>query len=348
MTSVTGCRNFGKSSFGQPIRAMAIIQAGDGWQFRTEFNFEEIVWHNLFQLLNLTPLSRQFPISGKFCDILAVENSNRLVIVELKNIEDRYVVQQLVRYYDALKQAALPFDIDRTVSPRLIAIAPSFHADTLTDCKYSTLRIELITFSLESSSGGLSLRLSNASGHEFSVLQLPKGQTASESDIAISEPPHKLLNWLTDSRQVERAWVLALRQQLLQFDPRMKEIVEPTEIYYGRSKSKPCCELRKLRNTGYRRYLEYYLWLPDPENRPHVIKMYIVFDLDKQQVSSMGYCGKGHKLSIPWRFPQCIKQMKRFGYQRSLELYKPFLRANLTISPTNIVNLALKTWHSRI
>jgi hypothetical protein len=327
---------------------MAIIQSGDRWQFKTEFDLEEVVWRNLSQILKLTPLSRQFSISGKFCDILAVEDSNRLVIVELKNTEDRYVVQQLVRYYDALEGAALPFDIDRTVPPRLIAIAPSFHADTLIDCKYSTLQIKLITFSLEPSPGGISLRLRDAVGHEFSALPLHKGQTASELDIPISAPPRKLLNWLSDSSEVERAWVLALRQQLLSFDPRMKETVEPTQIFYGRGKAKPCCELRKLRNSGYRRHLEYYLWLPDPEDKPHVIKMSIVFDLEKRQVNSMVYCRRGHKLSTPWHFPKCIKWMKMFSYQRSLALYQPFLSANMTISPTSIVSLALKTWHSRM
>lgn len=80
---------------------MAFIQSGQSWQFSTESDLEEVVWRHLPKLLNLLPLSRQFSISGKFCDILAVDEANQLVIVELKNTEDRYVVQQMVRYYDA-------------------------------------------------------------------------------------------------------------------------------------------------------------------------------------------------------------------------------------------------------
>ncbi len=144
---------------------MAFIQAGQNWHFSTESDLEEVVWHNLPKLLNLRPLSRQFSISGKFCDILAVDESNQLVVIELKNTEDRYVVQQLVRYYNVIQAAeTLPFEVAIN-EPRLVAIAPRFHADTLTDCQYSTLKVELITFALETSKNGqLSLVLSDAAG----------------------------------------------------------------------------------------------------------------------------------------------------------------------------------------
>jgi hypothetical protein len=347
--SVTRYCRFGKSKASDLTTAMAIIQSGDSWQFRNECDLEEVIWRNLSQLLNLSPASRQFSISGKFCDILAVEPSHRLVIIELKNKEDRYVIQQLVRYYDALKGSALPFDIDCTAPPRLIVIAPSFHADSLIDCKYSTLPIELMTFSLQSVSGGFCLTLSDSTGQELSALLLQKEQALSKTAVPMSPPPRKLLNWLSNSSDVEKTWVLALRQQLLEFDPRMKEIVEPTQIFYGRGKSKPCCELRKNTTGGLSaQKVTYFLWLPDPENKPHVIKMHLHFDFEKHRVKSMAYGRRGYRSGSPWAFPKCITQMKRFGYQRSLALYQPFLSTNMTISLNNTVNLALKTWHSRI
>ena len=73
---------------------MVLIQTGQTWQFSSELDLEEAVWRNLAALLNVQPLHRQFAISGQFCDLLAVDASNQLVIIELKNTEDRYVVQQ--------------------------------------------------------------------------------------------------------------------------------------------------------------------------------------------------------------------------------------------------------------
>ncbi len=86
---------------------MAFIQAGQSWQFSTESDLEEVIWCHLPKLLSLRPLSRQFSISGKFCDILAVNDAYQFVIVELKNTGDRYVVQQLVRCYSELAQQAV-------------------------------------------------------------------------------------------------------------------------------------------------------------------------------------------------------------------------------------------------
>ena len=329
---------------------MGLIQTGEVWQFRTEADLEELAWHHLPELLKLKPLSRQFSIGGKFCDILAVEPSQRLVVIELKNIEDRYVVQQLTRYYDAIQTAKpLLAGVDYAKPIRLMAIAPSFHADTLADCKYSTLAIELFTFSIQESSKGLSLSIRDAAGEKISHLPLQKALYSAQSDIEVAAPPRKLLNWLSHHDALEYDWILQLRQQLLSFDSRMKEIVEPTRILYGKGKSKPCCELKKIRETEHRgKGIDCCLWLPDPENKPHVIKMWVSFDLEKRQVPLMMYGRKGYRSGSPWRFPKCVKWMKSFGYQRSLALYQPFLNANMTISPTNMVNLALQTWLHRI
>ncbi|NES65022.1 MAG: DUF91 domain-containing protein, partial [Okeania sp. SIO2D1] len=54
------------------------------------------------KLLGLNVLDRQYIINNQRCDILAVDSHKKLVILELKNVEDRGIVQQLTRYYDAL------------------------------------------------------------------------------------------------------------------------------------------------------------------------------------------------------------------------------------------------------
>ena len=289
---------------------MALIPSSQGWQFKTESALEEVVWHNLSKLLKLEPLKRQFSVSGNVCDMVAAESS-RLVVIELKNAEDRYVVQQLVRYYDAISTAVdIPFDIDVGAPPRLVAIAPSFHADTLIDCKYSTLSIELITFRIEPITGEqLGLVLSNAASEDISFLPLPKALQTAQANIQMPEPPRKLLNWLNPVHEIEHTWILTLRKQLLGADSRMRERVEPNSIFYEKNKSRPCCELRKIKPSEYRgEGIDCYLWLPDPENNPRVLRMAVGFDLDKQQVTFMGYSRNSSLLKPLWRFPECARR----------------------------------------
>lgn len=328
---------------------MTLIQTGEAWQFGTESALEEVIWHNLPALLSLKPVSRQFSISGKFCDILAAEHPNRLAIIELKNAEDRYVIQQLTRYYHAIKTAdTLPFSA-KSDHPRLLAIAPSFHADTFTDCQYCTLDMELMTFRVKASANKqLTLILSDSGGQDVSVLPLPKPLQMVPT-VQIPDPPRKLLNWLSPVQELEHTWILELRKQLLGADARMRERVEANSIFYEKSKSKPCCELKKIRPSEDRgQGINCYLWLPDPENNPHTIKMWIGVNLEQQKVSVMHYGKKGYKSGSPWRFPKCIERMEQFGYRKALVQYQPFVEADKTISPTNIVSLALKTWRSRL
>ncbi|MBC6435548.1 DUF91 domain-containing protein [Nostoc sp. HG1] len=66
-------------------------------------------------------------VNGQICDILALRENKQLVVLELKNAEDRYIVQQLTRYYDALKEVKpLEDEIDYQQPISLIAIKPNF------------------------------------------------------------------------------------------------------------------------------------------------------------------------------------------------------------------------------
>jgi RecB family endonuclease NucS len=73
------------------LAGAALRKTSLGWEFASEAALEDFVWDNLIQLLGLTPLKRQYPELGEYCDILAVDNQKQLTIIELKNIEDRYV-----------------------------------------------------------------------------------------------------------------------------------------------------------------------------------------------------------------------------------------------------------------
>ncbi len=59
--------------------------------FKSEFDLEELVWKHLEPLLQLHPLARQYATEGQVCDVLAIDVDRQLVVIELKNVEDRYV-----------------------------------------------------------------------------------------------------------------------------------------------------------------------------------------------------------------------------------------------------------------
>lgn len=327
----------------------SFIQTGQQWHFSSELELEETIWRHLPDLLNLIPLRRQYAIDGKVCDLLAVDSNNTLVIVELKNSEDRYIAQQLTRYYDALKNAdALPFSAN-TTHPRLLAIAPSYHSDTLIDIRYSKLHIERLTFSLTATAADILLTLHDANNKPVSELHLPNTLSSTPPEIAIAEPPRKLLNWLSRSQPAEYEWALQMRSQLLSFDPRMREVVEPTRIIYGKGKSKPCCVLRKSGSAGYvHDTLAYFLWLPYPEHRTHVVRMMTGFDFKQAQIRGFMYCAHSFQIKDVWAFPKDTGLMKDLRWRQFKTYYQPLLNASGTIDSTDIVDLALRTWHKRL
>ncbi len=73
-----------------------------GWVFAEEYLLEDFIWKHLESCLNLIPLKRQLNIDGEYCDILAKTRDNQLVVLELKNCEDRYIIHQLTRYHHGL------------------------------------------------------------------------------------------------------------------------------------------------------------------------------------------------------------------------------------------------------
>jgi Endonuclease NucS len=99
-----------------------LTQGGTGWQFVSEEVLEDFLWSNL-SLLGLEGLSRQYGINGDICDIVARDTQGQLVILELKNCEDRGIVQQLTRYYDTLTETRVfTTQTEHRLGIRLIAM----------------------------------------------------------------------------------------------------------------------------------------------------------------------------------------------------------------------------------
>lgn len=111
--------------YGVSLASETIMQTTENvaLNFNSVAALEDFVWENLSELLNLTPIARQYYIEGQLCDILATDLNKQLVVIELKNTEDRYIVQQLTRYYDSL-QTHQPFaeQVDYQQPIRLLAM----------------------------------------------------------------------------------------------------------------------------------------------------------------------------------------------------------------------------------
>ncbi len=212
-----------------------------GWKFESEAALEDFVWANLKELLELIPLKRQYYVKGQVCDILALGENKQLVVLELKNGEDRYIVQQLTRYYDALREDKLfKEEIDYEQPIGLLAIAPSFHRDNFTDRKYNPLTVQFLRFEVLVDGEKLYLQLKDIDSGKVSQLEIPHQQNSADN---IPSPPRALLNLLSKFYDNDSRVLLKIRQKLLSFDKRMQETSASGIISYGKGKSKPCAEI---------------------------------------------------------------------------------------------------------
>ncbi|TAF53740.1 MAG: DUF91 domain-containing protein [Oscillatoriales cyanobacterium] len=87
------------------LETVRLQRSGDRWWFQSESDLEEFLWLRGETIFGWRWLARQLAIDGQFCDLVAVDRDGALVVVELKNEEDKYIVQQLTRYFHALIEA---------------------------------------------------------------------------------------------------------------------------------------------------------------------------------------------------------------------------------------------------
>ncbi len=282
-------------------------QTGQRWEFENEAALEDFAWVNLERILGLTPLKRQYFVRGQICDILAVDKNKRLVVLELKNGEDRYIVQQLTRYYDALREEK-PFNdkIDYEQPIGLIAITPSFHKDNFTDRKYNLLSLQFLKFEIFVDGEKFYLQLKDIDGGKVSQVEIFHQERDSTENIPA--PPRALLNLLSKGDGDAREVLLQIRDKILRFDKRMKEISASGVISYGRGKSKPCAEIRIL---SYSKKPGLILWLPNPKLIFNVKRMgRMSIRTDWKNVLEIYYMPKGArfvKYDGIWTFEQYIR-----------------------------------------
>lgn len=281
-----------------------LIKTEKGWMFAEEYLLEDFIWHSLESALNIIPLKRQFNIKGEYCDIIAKTKNNQLVVLELKNCEDRYIIHQLTRYYHSLNLEQ-PFkdSIDYSQPIRLIAIAPDFHKHNFIDRHYNLLKFEFIRFSILTQINDFYLHLFLECRQEVRV-QKPIPFIANQDnqeifmpEININSPPRILVNFLDNLSPVIKVEVLKLREKMLGSDQRIREIKDGKSIFYGRVKTKPCCQLKLISPSKLYQFnhLQCYLWLPLPKRllrfnkKIGIGRMYLKYEPDFQSVKTITY-----------------------------------------------------------
>ena len=220
------------------------------------------------EIFNLVPLERQSNINGQICDILAVTQNKQLVIIELKNTEDRYVINQLTRYYDALIQEK-PFKnkVDYQQEILLYAICPIFHQHNLIDVKHSKLHFELFQSSVIKEESGFYQLLKNINKNKLYGkyrIHYREIDWRQEFNGNVPNPDKLLADWLDLLSEKEKLNILKIRDSILTFDDRLNEISEDKSIFYGvqygQNKIRSCAEFRFDR---YSKKVLFFLWLID-------------------------------------------------------------------------------------
>lgn len=271
---------------------LRLKRLGEDWEFRSEADLEDFLWLYLESLFNIVPLKRQFPIAGQVCDILALDADRRLLIIELKNEEDRYVVSQITRYYHAiLQEKPLAEAIDYSQDIKLIVVAPSFHRDNFTDNKYSQLDIQFLNFKLAVENNRFTFNLRDTENISFASVTIAYQEYKNEKSIP--EPPRKLISLLANTGDADRKAILQIREQILEFDERIQEFISGSSILYGSSKNKLCAELRY--DTP-RQSIALFLWLPNITSRRSTAKKITArmrIWTNWLEVSAIGHVPKG-------------------------------------------------------
>ncbi|AVH68635.1 endonuclease NucS domain-containing protein [Nostoc sp. 'Peltigera membranacea cyanobiont' N6] len=342
------------------LAGAALRKTGIGWEFASEAALEDFVWDNLQQLSGLKPLKRQYAVKGEICDILALNNTRQLVILELKNTEDRYVVQQLTRYYDNLLDEK-PFQeqIDYNQPVRLIAIAPSFHRHNLIDRKHTKLIVDFLQVTVAQINQNFHLQLQDIDTNQTWSIPIPYQELdISSTSSNIPEPPQLLLDWLGACTGEEQQAILKLREKIISFDGRIKEEFEgKNTIRYGRGKSKPVAEICYQISKSKPSKAVVFLRLPTPTSWRKEVIGRIRLWLDGSVVTHVGHVPEGFgkmKLQSEWDAMPREKRPGNYYHNKysalNATIYNKFLQKdyNDIITLESLADLSLSKWLARI
>ncbi|WP_414528957.1 endonuclease NucS domain-containing protein [Nodularia chucula] len=335
---------------------VALQKTAQGWKFIDESELETFVWDNLEEIFELKPLARQLYIQGEVCDIIGIGKNNQLTIIELKNTQDRYIINQLTRYYENLREEQ-PFkdNVDYEQEVRLLAICPNFHRHNLIDEKHSRLNFELFTFYIlckEDNEFYFSVsQISNQSEAKLIKINYQQVNLQNQQNDNIPEAPRLLLDWLGALTETELENLKQIRQQILGFDHRIEEIIVNKSIVYasryGKDKLRQCAEFSFDRKS---KKIILFLWLIIPNRQNKTIARMQV-DTTEEYLTYSRYVPVKEK-SILWEkfFNKIFYSVpKDSGRLFSELIHLGQVYNQIFVAETkNIVNQALQTWLERI
>ncbi len=339
------------------LSGAALRKTGSGWEFASELALEDFVWENLPQLFKLAPLKRQHPAKSEYCDILAVDNNKQLTIIELKNAEDRYLVQQLTRYYDNLideKPFAQQIDYNQPIN--LVGIAPCFHRHNHIDRKYNLLKIDFLELAVLQKNKKFYLHLKDIDTAQNWSINIPYQEIDFNSlSQDIPEPPQKLLDWLGSCSGDEQIAIIKMREKILSFDKRIKETVEGRNIIrYGKGKTRSIAELCYHKTTN---QLSIFLWLPLPSNWNSERMGRVRLWLEGNIVSFAGHVSQGFgkmKLESEWKAMPKEKRPGNYYHNKYSPIhagvYNKIMQQNFqnAVALESLVDLALNKWLNKV
>ena len=333
-----------------------LSRTGEKWEFESELVLENFVWSNLRRFFGLTPLKQQHRSNGECCDILAVDAEDALIIIELKNTEDRYIVQQLTRYYhNLLEEKPFQPQVNYEHSAGLVAIAPSFHRHNLIDRIYSQLDIHFWRFEILQVECQFYLLLEDIDTSETLKYEIPYREVNYfRSRRNLPAPPKVLLEHLGGCAEDEQQAVLSLRERLLSFDSRMKEETTAKSIQYGTGKTKLCAELFFNKKKS---ELVLFLWIPLWRYRKEALGRHRIWT-DWHQVLYFGHAPEGlgkrmpvsHWNSIPReKWPRQFSSMSDYEADNFSERLAMRIGCKDTsLSLVSLLDLALEKWLAKL
>ncbi len=305
------------------ISGVALYKAPSGWEFVSEAALEQFIWENFKKIFGVNPLKRQYICNGERCDILAVDDHKGLVILELKNVEDRYLIQQLTRYYgNLLEEKPFSQEVDYSRPIQLTAIAPSYHRHDLIDKEYSQLNFELLQFSIIEDEKSFHFLLKELGQDCNSKKHLIPYEPIESSPVEdISEPPELLIKWLGSCTKEEQEGFLKVRSKVLACNRRMKEIVDKKIIQYGSGKTRLCAEIC-FQQASQKPIL--FLWLPTPNT-------YLWRHLKKPIVGRLRIWTNGQTISHVGHTPEAFGKMRtRLEWEQIPLEKRPHMRESLS------------------
>lgn len=218
-----------------------LIQQEGQWQFESEQALESLLWEHLGDWFQWQAIARQQSLGGEYCDIIIRDDQTRFAIVELKNTEDRYVVQQLTRYYHQCREdPKIDSEIQNSDHIRLIAIAPTLHKHNFIDRIYHHLQVELWTFQIIQKQENLLLEFHCWPTPDQSLLikQVEITNQILGSQLTIPDRlDHLDKSWqsiLSAKSSTHGQILLDLRDRILNFHPEMQELATENTVTYGK------------------------------------------------------------------------------------------------------------------